>query len=291
MVPRDDVAVVVVVDGVEVCAGITIPDLGSVISPIGLMIVGPTGAFRGTKMIPTIPAAMSTSDATVHHTSDDRLLVEVISLNVAEPGSNSLSSYARRRRRSTRPRPAMPKKRDKMLTMSAPPLIEEVAEPPRPVPGAPDGIVAGGMCGGVVGGPLMNVVVDEIVGTELVVVDVDVVVELVVVDVVPDGVVGIVVEVTGIVDVVVVDDVEDVVEVVDVGELVEVVEAGVLVEVVDVGVDEVVVVDPFTVVGVVGIDVVVKGMEDVVDEEEVVEVVVVDCELTENGSQFPVDPG
>lgn len=275
--PIDDATVVVFtvvvvlgVDDGDVREGITTPDLGRVISPIGLIMVGPTGALRGTKMIPTTPAAMSTKHAAVHQNRDGRLLFEdVTTLNVVEPGSKFLSPYARRRRRRTSPRPARPKKRSRMLKMSTPPLTEDVAAPPSPVPGAPEGIVAGGICGDVVGGPLLIVVVDVIGGIVVVVVDVVEVVD--VVDVVPGGVVCIVVDVTGIVDVV------DVVDVVD----------------------DVVVV-PGNVDGVVGIVVDVTGIVDVVDvvdEEDVVEVVtgevvdVVDCELTVNGSQSPVEPG
>jgi hypothetical protein len=167
----------------------------------------------------------------------------------------------------------MPKKRNRMLKTSTPPLTEDVAVPPSPVPGAPEGIVAGGMCGDVVGGLLLIVVVDVIGGVVDVVVDVADVVEVVadVVDVVPDGVVGLDVDVTGIVDVV------DVVEVVPDGDVVDVVVA------------------PGNVDDVVGL---VVDVDDVVDEEVVVVVVdvgdvvdVVDCELTVNGSQSPVEPG
>jgi hypothetical protein len=260
------VVVVLGTADVVVREGTTTPDAGRVISPIGLMIVGPASGLRGTKMMPTIPAAMSTKHTVVHQNRDVRLFFEdVTTLNVVESGSKSLSPYARRRRRSTSPRPAMPKKRSRMLTMSTPPLTEDVADPPSPVLGAPEGIVAGGMCGGVVGGLLLIVVVDVIGGTD-VVVDVGDVVEVVdVVDVVPGGVVGIDVDVTGTVDVV------DVVEVVDVGDVVDVVDVAVrgIVEVVDV-------VDDGDVVEVVIIG-------DVVD--------VVDCELTVNGSQSPVEPG
>jgi hypothetical protein len=65
--------VTVVVLGVVVVvvrSGMTTPDLGKVISPIGLIIVGPIGTPRGTKTIPAIPAAMSASEPTVHQTSD-----------------------------------------------------------------------------------------------------------------------------------------------------------------------------------------------------------------------------
>jgi len=260
--PIDDATVVVftvvvvlgVVD-VVVPEWITTPDLGRVISPIGLRIVGPTGALRGTNMIPATPAAMSTRHAIVHQSRDDRPLFEdVTTLNVVEPGPKSLSPYARRRRRRTSPRPAMPKKRSRMLKMSTPPLTEDVADPPSPVPGAPEGIVAGGMCGGVVGGLLLMVVVEVIGGTVVEVVDVVDVVAAVV-DVVPDGVAGNVVDVTGTVDVVDVVPVGDVVDVVD-----DVVAPGN--------------------VGVVGDVVDVTGLVDVVD-----------CELTVKGSQAPVEPG
>jgi hypothetical protein len=82
-----DLAVVVVLGArvVVVTAGITRPDLGRVISPIGLIIVGPTGALRGTKMIPTTPAAMSTRHAAVHQSRDARpLFDDVTTLNVVE---------------------------------------------------------------------------------------------------------------------------------------------------------------------------------------------------------------
>jgi hypothetical protein len=255
-------AVVVVVKIVVVVReGMTTPDLGRVISPMGRRIVGPIGALRGTKMMPATPAPIKTREATVHQMNDGRLLFEdLTTLNVLESGSKSLSPYAWRRRRRTRPRPAMPKKRRRMLTTSTPPLTDDVAEPPRPVPGAPEGIVAGGMCGAVVGALLWNVV-DVIGGVGDVVLVVDVVE---VVDVVPDGVVGDVVEVTGLVVVVVPPGV-------------------------------VVVVLPGKEDGVVGIVVVVV---EVVDELSVVVVVppgsvvdVVDCELTLKGSQSPVEPG
>jgi hypothetical protein len=97
--PIDDATVVVFtvvevvgVDGVVEREGITTPDLGKVISPIGLIMVGPTGALRGTKMIPKTPAAMSTRHAVVHQNRDVRPLFEdVTTLNVVEPGSESLS--------------------------------------------------------------------------------------------------------------------------------------------------------------------------------------------------------
>jgi hypothetical protein len=267
-----DFAVVVVlvvlgVDDVVVPAGITRPDWGRVISPIGLMIVGPTGALRGTKMIPATPAAMSARHAAVHQNMEARPLVDdVTTLNVVEPDSKSLSPYAWRRRRRMSPNPAKPKKRSRMLKMSTPPLSEEVAAPPSPVPGAPEGIVAGGTCGGVVGGPLLMVVVDVIGGIVVDVVEVVDVEE--VVDVVddPGGVVGMDVDVTGI------DDVVDVVELE-------------------------VVVDPGNVDPVVGIVVDVVDVVEVVDDGDVVEVPIGDvvdvvaCELTVKGSQAPVEPG
>jgi hypothetical protein len=98
--PIDDATVVVftvdVVVGddevVVVRDGITTPDLGSVISPIGLITVGPTGVLRGTKMMPKIPAVINTRHAAVHQNNDERpFLVDVTSLNVVEPEAKSLS--------------------------------------------------------------------------------------------------------------------------------------------------------------------------------------------------------
>jgi hypothetical protein len=90
-----DFSVVVVLgDDVEVVGeGITTPDLGRVISPIGLMIVGPTGVLRGKKMTPAIPAAMRTNEMTVQTTRNGRRMIEgVAALNGVEPRSNSFSA-------------------------------------------------------------------------------------------------------------------------------------------------------------------------------------------------------
>jgi len=90
----DFTVVVVLGDDVEIVGeGMTTPDLGRVISPIGLIIVGPTGVLRGKKMMPAIPAAMSTNEMTVQKTSNGRRMVEgVAALNGVAPRSNSFSA-------------------------------------------------------------------------------------------------------------------------------------------------------------------------------------------------------
>lgn len=85
--------VVLVVEGEVLPEGMTRPDGGSVISPMGLMIVGPTGVLRGRKIMPAVPAAMRSNEATVHQSKVGRCLGDGDSvLKVLEPRSNSLLS-------------------------------------------------------------------------------------------------------------------------------------------------------------------------------------------------------
>jgi hypothetical protein len=69
-------------------------------------------------------------------------------------------SYAWRRRRRASAKPASPTNKVKPLAVSTTPLSLEVADPPAPVPGAPEGIVAlaSGLVVGTVGDPEDTVV-------------------------------------------------------------------------------------------------------------------------------------
>jgi hypothetical protein len=88
-----DFSVVVVLDVDVVGEGTTTPDLGRVISPIGLMIVGPTGVLRGKKMMPAMPAATSTNEMTVQKIRNGRRMVEgLVALTDVEPRSNPFST-------------------------------------------------------------------------------------------------------------------------------------------------------------------------------------------------------
>ena len=81
-----------------------------------------------------------------------------------EDGETANRYYARRRRRRASANPASPANSTKPLAVSTTPLSVEVADPPAPVPGAPEGTGALGRLGAVVGtvgaSTVMIVVID-----------------------------------------------------------------------------------------------------------------------------------